>query len=86
MTLREAMERGGQSSRIPDYHPDPEFDYLVREYWELKCGDIDYRIHRNDLRDTLLDRNERGIILKMDRALLAVLAKERASASKKKAS
>lgn len=79
------MTRGGQSSRIPDYTPSPEFNYLIEEYWELKCGDIDYRIHRNDLRDTLLDRNERGIIIKMDRAFLAALAKERVAASRKKA-
>ncbi len=78
------MKRGGQSDKIPDYQPEYLYQYLVSQYWDLKCGDIDYRIMPNDLKDTLLDRNERGIILKMDRAFLAAIAKERSSAARKK--
>lgn len=79
------MTRGGQSDKIPDYIPEAIYSYLVDEYWQIKCGDIDYRIMPRDLRDTLLDRNERGIILKMDRAFLASIGEYRAEAARKKA-
>lgn len=78
------MTRGGQLSKIPDYQPEYLYQYLVDEYWNLKCGDIDYRIMPRDLKDTLLDRNERGIILKMDRAFLSAIATERSNAAKRK--
>lgn len=79
------MTRGGQAHKIKEYHPSPLNNYLVESYWDLKCGDLDYRIRPSDTKDTLLDRNERGIILAMDKAFIGALATERSKAMKEKA-
>ena len=79
MTMREAMERGGSAHKIEDYSVSPEIKYIVDEFWELKgyVGSADTPIQHHHFSHSLLDRNERGIILKMDKAFRAALSDTR---------
>lgn len=84
LSARQYYTAGGQAHKIPDYCPEKIHEPIVNAFWELKCGDIDYRIRHDDLRHVLLNRNERSIILKMDRAFLSTVAEERQKAARKK--
>lgn len=84
MSAREYYTAGGQANKIPDYSVEKIHDRLVNAFWELKCGDIDYRIRHDDFRHVLLDRNERSIIIAMDRAFLSTVSEERQKAARKK--
>lgn len=82
LSAREYYIAGGQAHKIPEYKPEKIHDHLVEAFWELKCGDIDYRIRHDDLRHVLLNRLERSIIMKMDRAFLSTVSEERKKAAK----
>lgn len=78
------MRRTGRADRIDDYQPDPEFEYLIEEFWEAKgyAGDLDKPLQYEHLRHTLLDRNERAIIIATDRVFRNSLTTERAKNDK----
>jgi hypothetical protein len=82
------LRRTNRSDRIDNYKPDPEFLYLVEEFWHLKmyAGDLETPLQRHHMSDTLLDRNERAIMLAMDRAFRPALSAERAKNDKHLAS
>lgn len=83
-SLGSQLRRTGRGHRIDDYNPDPEFLYLIEAFWVAKGygGDLDEPLRREYLEGTLLDRNERAIILAMDRAFRPALASERAQNDK----
>lgn len=83
-SLGSMLRRTNRSERIDDYTPDPEFNYLIEAFWIAKgyAGELSDPLQREHLSDTLLDRNERGIIFAMDRAFRPALAQERANNDK----
>lgn len=76
-TTREVYERSGKD--VPDYEPSIENQYLTSEFWQLKsyAGSIEDPLRREYFSGTLLDRNERAIILAMDAAFRSELTKVR---------
>jgi len=83
-SLGSQLRRTGRSERIEDYEPDAEFNYLVDKFWECKgyAGDVDTPLQHCHFAETLLDRNERAIILATDRAFRSALIDERAKNDK----
>lgn len=78
-SLGEQLRRTGRANRIENYDPPPETFYLIDAFWDAKsyAGELDDPLRREHMADALLDRNERGIILAMDRAFRVELSEVR---------
>jgi hypothetical protein len=78
-SLGQVLRETKRAHKIDDYHPSPEHNYLVEEFWTLKgyVGDLDKPIRHEDMSHTLLDRNERYIMLATDRAFRSALSETR---------
>lgn len=76
MTTRQAYTKGGKQHLIDDYTPSFDCRYLIDEFWKLKsyAGSLEEPLRRDYFKGTLLDRNERDILLKMDSAFRSELA------------